>query len=121
MLLNLDYKFKSEGYSLKMHTKDITITAGQPSGMINGVMSLVQLTRLSTLQNTLVPIECWEIEDSPLYAWRGFMLDEARHFWGMKKVKQILTLQLYIKRMLLLVICTESIKHDWLTGHCNFI
>ena len=88
--LKKDYKFKSEGYSLKMHTKDITITAGQPSGMINGVMSLVQLTRLSTLQNTLVPIECWEIEDSPLYAWRGFMLDEARHFWGMKKVKQIL-------------------------------
>ena len=73
--LKKDYKFKSEGYSLKMHTKDITITAGQPSGMINGVMSLVQLTRLSTLQNTLVPIECWEIEDSPLYAWRGFMLD----------------------------------------------
>ena len=78
--LKKGYKFKTEGYSLKMHTKDITITAEQPSGMINGIMSLIQLTRLSTQQDTLVPIECWEIEDNPLYAWRGFMLDEARHF-----------------------------------------
>lgn len=38
-------------------------------------------------QDTFIPVECWEIEDSPLYAWRGFMLDEARHFWGMKKSK----------------------------------
>ena len=88
--LKKGYKFKTEGYSLKMHTKDITITAEQPSGMINGIMSLIQLTRLSTQQDTLVPIECWEIEDNPLYAWRGFMLDEARHFCGIKKVKQIL-------------------------------
>ncbi len=70
--LKKDYKFKSEGYSLKMHTKDITITAGQPSGMINGVMSLVQLTRLSTLQNTLVPIECWEIEEQPFICLERF-------------------------------------------------
>ncbi|MCS3201368.1 glycoside hydrolase family 20 zincin-like fold domain-containing protein [Candidatus Bacteroides intestinigallinarum] len=85
--LKKGYKFNTEGYSLKMRAKSITITAGQPSGIINGIMSLIQLTRLSTLQDTFIPVECWEIEDSPLYAWRGFMLDEARHFWGMKKSK----------------------------------
>ena len=80
-----------------MRAKSITITAGQPSGMINGIMSLIQLTRLSMQQDTFIPVECWEIEDSPLYAWRGFMLDEARHFWGMRKVKQILDWMAFYK------------------------
>ena len=95
--LKKGYKFNTEGYSLKMRAKSITITAGQPSGMINGIMSLIQLTRLSMQQDTFIPVECWEIEDSPLYAWRGFMLDEARHFWGMRKVKQILDWMAFYK------------------------
>ena len=82
-----------------MRAKSITITAGQPSGMINGIMSLIQLTRLSMQQDTFIPVECWEIEDSPLYAWRGFMLDEARHFWGMRKVKQILDWMAFYKQI----------------------
>ena len=35
-------------------------------------------------------LPCVEIEDSPKYSWRGFMLDEARHFQGIKTVKKIL-------------------------------
>lgn len=31
-----------------------------------------------------------EIEDAPRFGWRGFMLDEGRHFFGKKAVKQVL-------------------------------
>ncbi|HYH55744.1 MAG TPA: beta-N-acetylhexosaminidase, partial [Anseongella sp.] len=37
-------------------------------------------------------IPCWQIEDGPAYPWRGIMLDEARHFFGKEKVKQLLDL-----------------------------
>lgn len=30
------------------------------------------------------------INDAPRYSWRGFMLDESRHFFGKEKVKQLL-------------------------------
>ena len=30
------------------------------------------------------------IKDAPRFSWRGFMLDEARHFFGMEKVKWLL-------------------------------
>ena len=33
-----------------------------------------------------------EIRDQPRYRWRGFMLDESRHFYGKEKVKQTLDL-----------------------------
>ena len=35
-------------------------------------------------------VKCCTINDAPRYQWRGFMLDESRHFFGKEKVKQYL-------------------------------
>lgn len=79
-----------EQYALDMSSKGVTITANAKGGYVYGVMSLLQLARLSQDKNGKVVMDCWKISDKPRYQWRGFMLDEARHFWGKKKVKQLL-------------------------------
>ncbi len=35
-------------------------------------------------------VQAWKISDQPKLEWRGFMLDESRHFFGKTKVKEIL-------------------------------
>ncbi|WP_262919389.1 family 20 glycosylhydrolase [Niabella hibiscisoli] len=47
--------------------------------------------------NSTVAIPCWNIKDVPLYEWRGLMLDESRHFFGMDKVKSLLDWMAYYK------------------------
>lgn len=42
-------------------------------------------------------VRCGRIYDSPRFGWRGLMLDEARHFFGEEKVRQILDLMAYYK------------------------
>ena len=79
-----------EQYALDMSSKRIVITANAKGGFVYGVMSLLQLARLSQDKDGKVVMDCWKISDKPRYQWRGFMLDEARHFWGKKKVKQLL-------------------------------
>ncbi len=37
-------------------------------------------------------IACIEIIDYPRFSWRGYMLDEARHFFGLETVKKLLDL-----------------------------
>ena len=79
-----------EQYSLEMNSKGVVITANAKGGFVYGAMSLVQLARLAQGKDGRISIDCWNINDKPRYAWRGFMLDEARHFFGKKKVKQLL-------------------------------
>lgn len=73
----------AQGYTLAVTPTKITITGADEAGVFYGVQSLLQLTSGGS-----VPV-C-EIVDSPRYEWRGFMLDEARHFFGKAKVKQTL-------------------------------
>lgn len=79
-----------EQYAIDMSSEKVVITANAKGGFVYGVTSLIQLARLSQKDKGSVLMDCWKISDKPRYEWRGFMLDEARHFWGMKKVKQLL-------------------------------
>lgn len=87
-----DRKISPEGYRLQITPTQIRIYASRAAGAHYGVMSLLQL--IDTQQGAL---QCMTIEDEPRYAWRGFMLDEARHFFGKQKVLQILDLMSYFK------------------------
>ena len=82
--------FAPEQYSLSMDSDSVVITAGDKGGHVNGVMSFIQLARLSESKAGDIVMDCWKIDDRPRYKWRGFMLDEARHFFGKEKVKQIM-------------------------------
>ena len=79
-----------EQYTLDMSSDKVVIKANAKGGFVYGVMSLVQLARLAQDKTGKIVLDCWKISDKPRYEWRGFMLDEARHFFGKKKVKQLL-------------------------------
>lgn len=82
-----------EGYSLKMSPKGVTLSAGDKEGIFRGITSLLHLISASEDNS----ISCWNIEDAPRYEWRGFMLDESRHFFGKEKVKQLLDWMAFYK------------------------
>lgn len=77
-----------EAYKLEIDKNKIKLTAKNPQGVFYGLMTLWQSLKLSN--NNIIP--CGLIQDKPRYAHRGFMLDESRHFFGKKKVMQIIDL-----------------------------
>src|SRR5690606_22006446 len=77
-------------YGIKMNNRRIVISSDTREGIYNGVISFLQLTRLANQKGDIPLIDCWNINDFPKYQWRGLMLDEARHFFGVEKVKKIL-------------------------------
>ena len=107
-------KLGEEAYMLHIDNNIITLQASERKGMINATMSLLQLARLAyhtskgyisrdtwnpfyyndalnaKPQEEKITLQGWHISDSPRFSWRGFMLDEARHFFGKKKVKQLI-------------------------------
>ena len=93
--LSLDKKLPSESYDLRISCeKGIEIKGGDASGVFYGTRSLLQLMNASSKSGIL---ECLHIQDKPRYGWRGYMLDESRHFFGVEKVKQLLDLMAYYK------------------------
>nr|WP_199156271.1 beta-N-acetylhexosaminidase [Pedobacter sp. ASV2] len=80
-----------EAYQLVVNSKKITITATSNKGIFYGIISLLQLASSNNkIQNCI-------IKDAPVYSWRGFMLDESRHFFGKDKVKSILNWMAFYK------------------------
>lgn len=86
-----------EAYQLSIGESKIELKAAHPQGLFAGVTSLLQLIRQQQTKNNQIIIPSWTIEDQPLYAWRGVMLDESRHFFGKEKVKQILDWMAFYK------------------------
>ena len=74
-----------EGYILHVNSDKIKITASSPTGLFYGGEALKQLARVGNGK-----IRVCRISSSPRFEWRGFMLDESRHFFGKEKVKQYL-------------------------------
>jgi len=67
-------------YTLKIEPKKITIQSSGNEGVFYGIVSLLQLIRSQPAGNN-ISILTGEITDEPRYQWRGFMLDESRHFF----------------------------------------
>lgn len=78
-----------EAYKLKISNSHIYVEAGYAQGCFYGLQTLLQLLEASSKDGKLT---CAVIEDTPRYSWRGLMLDESRHFFGVEQVKQILDL-----------------------------
>lgn len=88
---------KKGSYHIEMKADQIEITARDDSGMFYGIISLLQLIAKAEPAENSLPITCWNIQDAPLYQWRGFMLDESRHFFGKEVVKEILEEMAWLK------------------------
>jgi len=85
--LQLEEGFSDEAYKIEINSGKITCKASTKAGLFYAVQSLLQSIRL---ENNKWVIPCMSIEDSPRFAWRGFMLDESRHFFGKKVVIEYL-------------------------------
>ena len=86
-----DYRIAKEGYHITCAEQNICITASDAAGAFYGVMTLLQLCAGKDW------FQAVEIEDCPRFAHRGFMLDCARHFWSVEKIKQILDIMALLK------------------------
>ncbi len=87
---NNDLNAPHGAYTIHMQANGVTIAAADKGGIFNGVASLLQLALLSAKQQDTIVLPCWNIKDAPLYSWRGVMLDESRHFFGKRIVKEVL-------------------------------
>ena len=84
-----DSSIPKEGYRISVTASGIKITSSDAAGRFYALETLKQLESQAK-GGTKVP--CVEIEDSPRYQWRGFHLDECRHFFGKEVVKEIFDL-----------------------------
>jgi hexosaminidase len=88
-LVNLvfDNTLGNEAYELIVNKHGIEIK-GNETGVFYGLQSLFQLLFQAQQNNEF--LKTCRIEDSPRYAWRGFMVDESRHFFGKAKIKELI-------------------------------
>ncbi len=103
--LILDGKAKDsteEGYSLKVNQDRIVLSASKPVGIFYGIQTIRQLLPKEIEEKKEVLQINWtvpsiEIIDYPRFSWRGYMLDEGRHFLGKEVVKHMLDLMALFK------------------------
>ncbi len=70
-----------ESYTISIRAHRIDLFAPQIWGALRGLASIVQLMGIHD-------VPCGVIEDSPGLAWRGVMLDPARHFLPLSLLEQ---------------------------------
>jgi hexosaminidase len=66
-----------EAYEITVMPQHITVAASSAAGLFYGAVTLWQLLPPG---NSAGQIPVQTIRDAPVYAWRGLMLDSARHF-----------------------------------------
>ncbi|HEY5802704.1 MAG TPA: family 20 glycosylhydrolase [Lysobacter sp.] len=78
-----------EAYTLDITAQGVKLTARAPAGLFYGAVTLWQLATADGGQG-VAAIAAQRIEDAPRFAWRGMMLDVARHFRSTDEVKALL-------------------------------
>lgn len=97
LVLSHNKENNTSSYKLEIHPDGIKVISPTEQGIFYGIVSLMQLIRQSEIKNNTALISCWDIKDFPHYQWRGFMLDESRHFFGKQTVKEILDWMAFYK------------------------
>ena len=82
-----------EGYRLTVTTDSVRLVASAPAGLFRGVQTIRQLLPVDIeseigVARSIWPIPALNIVDQPRFAWRGAMLDVARHFFPVREVEQ---------------------------------
>lgn len=96
IVLELDSSLAAEGYRLSVTPSLVRISAARPAGFFYAFQTLKQLMPRNVMAGVpcdsvgVWKLPCVDIVDAPRFAWRGFMLDEGRHFYGKEEVKKII-------------------------------
>jgi hexosaminidase len=88
---------RREGYRLDVSPGVVCIEAPEPAGVFYGIQMLRQLLPIEIESRAFIPDVVWKapcvsIKDAPRFQWRGYMLDEGRHFHGKATVLRALDL-----------------------------
>jgi hexosaminidase len=79
-----------EGYRLSVTPSGIEIAAASDAGLYYGAVTLFQLATEQTGVTGEIEIPAVTIDDAPRFAWRGLLLDSARHFQPPAAVKALI-------------------------------
>lgn len=82
--LETDPGMASEAYLLEIAPERVLVRGADAHGVFNGLQSLAQLLAPDGL------LPCGKVEDAPRFAYRGMMLDVARHFSSVDTVLRLL-------------------------------
>lgn len=85
---------RSEAFRLVVTADRVEITGGSAAGVFYGVQALLQLLPADVYRHGRVSSGPWTVaavtvEDAPAFAWRGVMLDVARHFRTKHEVMRV--------------------------------
>jgi hexosaminidase len=90
-----------EGYQLVITPELVKVVANQPAGLFHAVQTIRQLLPSAIDSSTIQPgpwaMGTGTITDAPRFAWRGAMLDVARHFFSVRDVSRYIDLLAYYK------------------------
>ena len=96
LVLALDDRLPAEGYRLEVTPERVEIAASRPAGFFYALQTLGQLMpSRAVVAGVADTLSAWtvpavSIADAPRFGWRGFMLDEGRHFYGTEAIKKVL-------------------------------
>jgi hexosaminidase len=100
-LTGADPALGAEGYELTITPEQVKLVANQPAGLFYGVQTIRQLLPpaidSSSIQSRVWALGTGTITDYPRFAWRGAMLDVARHFFSVRDVTRYIDLLAYYK------------------------
>ena len=85
-----DDKIPSEGYKLKVTTEGVIISSSDVNGAFYGAVTLKIMIMQSKKASGVSELNCSYIYDYPKFSFRGGMMDESRHFFGVDAVKRAL-------------------------------
>jgi hexosaminidase len=83
--LDTDAGLGPEAYRLDVRPDAITVIGGDPAGVFYGLQTMLQLLPPEVYRAGRIRAAAWSapavsIADAPRFAWRGCLLDVARHF-----------------------------------------
>ncbi|PWC06644.1 beta-N-acetylhexosaminidase [Mycetocola zhujimingii] len=93
----MDATLAPESHRVDVATDGLSITAADAAGFLHGTTTVLQLMgdgiwRSVSATARTVTVPACRIEDEPAFAWRGIMLDVARHFLPVREVLRIVDL-----------------------------
>jgi hexosaminidase len=86
-----------EAYRLEIGPRRAIVSASGDRGLLWGVQTLRQLLPVGGAGGAPVSLPCLRIDDAPVLAYRGQMLDVARHFFPVEFIKRQLDVLSYYK------------------------
>ena len=87
---NKDASLKSEAYKLNVTTDGVVVSASDENGAFYGAVTLKIMIMQAKREDGVAVLNCCSIYDYPKFSYRGGMMDEARHFFGIDAVKKTL-------------------------------